>query len=125
MLEAAIEECSNRKMPEVLCWNLPMFLFHGKGKHSSIWFSELTLTEEFLWALEQPFKEHAKTKYGLSFLSAPEKKPHSISDHVSSVIQHMDWAKYHLGSGPRNEPGQENPLRDSPETVEGMSPYHH
>ena len=103
VLEAALKECSNRRMPEVLCWNMSMFRFYGEGKHPNIWFSELTLTEEFLWALGQPFKEHAKTKHGPSFLSAPEQKPRSIEDYlVSGVILHMDLAKYHVGSGQRS-----------------------
>ena len=86
VLEAAIKECSNRWMPKVLCWNQPMFDFHGEDEQPSSLSSEVTLTEELLWALRQPFKEHKGTKYRYSFFSAPGKKPWRINRDIVSNL---------------------------------------
>ena len=72
-LDAAIDECNGRLLPEVLCFNEPMLTYHQVEDSSAS--SEITLTPQFLYSMRLPLKRWLKTNYQFSWLSAPSEKP--------------------------------------------------
>ena len=76
-VEAAMEECKNRPMPEILCWNEPIVTF-GPGCDITSRNAKAQLTPQFIWSMRQPFRHHYKTRFDRSWMSPPRERPQEV-----------------------------------------------
>ena len=77
-VDAAITECENRAMPDVLCWNAPMVAFEGTDNIDSDK-PRIVLTPQLLWSMREPLKHFEGVRFQRSWLSAPTKRPYALT----------------------------------------------
>ena len=78
----AIKECESRPMPEILCWNQPMFQFGGENPNRP-GTQSIVLSPQLRWSMRQPLQHYGRSRYQFSWLSAPQNRPKEITDAVN------------------------------------------